>query len=315
MTAIEPLATPVALCVYNRPSHTRKVLAALAKVKPGHLLIIADGPKRDHTEDHAKCHAVINLIRSLDWRADIEWNVAPINLGIRSRLQTGLSWVFDRVEEAIILEDDCVPHPSFFRFCTELIDRYRNDPRIAIICGSNFQFGADCGPASYFFSRYPLIWGWAGWRRTWQQYDGDLDEWPSLRNTSWLIEHLSDPLASAYWRAIFDKVHAGFDTWDFQLTYSCWRANALAVQPAQNLVTNVGFGAESTFSRRADSIFTRLPTRAMQFPLIHPKSVERAKDSDDRTERLAFSSSPRDQLQKFRVRAADAVPKIWTPDA
>jgi hypothetical protein len=315
MTAIEPVATSVAFCVYNRPTHTEKVLAALATVKPRHLMIIADGPRQDRPDDPVKCSAVIDLIKSIDWPADIEWNVSPTNLGLRSRLQSGLSWAFNRVEEVIVVEDDCVPHPSFFRFCTELLDRYRNDPRIAVICGSNFQLDADCGPASYFFSRYPLIWGWAGWRRTWQQYDPDLNQWPNLRETSWLIDYLGDPLASAYWRGTFDKVRAGFDTWDFQLTFSCWRANALAVQPAQNLVTNLGFGAESTFTRAEDSILAGLPTREMRFPLVHPKTVERAEDCDDRTEQLAFSAWPRDQLQKFRIaRAAATVKKTWRSD-
>ena len=315
MAAIDQLATSVALCVYNRPSQTQKVLAALAMVKPKHILVVADGPKQDQPDDREKCDAVIKLIKSIDWPADVEWNVSPLNLGLRSRLQSGLSWVFDRVEEAIILEDDCVPHPSFFRFCAELLDRYRDDPRIALICGGNFQFDADCGSASYFFSRYPLIWGWAAWRRTWQQYDPNLDAWPNLRETSWLIDYVDDPLVSAYWRAVFDKVRAGLDTWDVQLTFSCWRANALVVQPVKNLITNIGFGAEATFARSEDSIFARIPLQEMRFPLIHPKSIERAKECDDRTERVSFSASPRDQLQRFRMaRVTDVMPVIWKPD-
>ena len=314
MTAIDPLATSIALCVYNRPLLTQQVLAALAEVRPRHILVIADGPKQGLPGDRERCDAVIDLIRSIDWPAALEWNVSPVNLGIRRRLQSGLSWVFGRVKEVIVLEDDCVPHPTFFRFCVELLDRYRDDPRIALICGSNFQFDADCGPASYFFSRYPLIWGWAAWRRTWKHYDPDLDQWSKLRETSWLTDYLGDPLAAAYWRAVFDKVRAGFDTWDFQLTFSCWRADALAVQPARNLVSNIGFGIDASFAQAADSIFARIPLHEMQFPLIHPKSIERARNCDQRTETLSFSTSPQEQLQRFRMaRGADAAPEVWKP--
>ena len=105
------------------------------------------------------------------------------------------------------------------------------------------------------------------------------------------------------------------DTWDVQLTFSCWRANALVVQPVKNLITNIGFGAEATFARSEDSIFARIPLQEMRFPLIHPKSIERAKECDDRTEIVSFSASPRDQLQTFWIaRVTDVMPVIWKPD-
>jgi len=313
-TAGDPLTTPVVLCVYNRPALTQKVLAVLSRVRPRHILVIADGPRSEQPRDREKCDAVINLIRSIDWPTRVEWNVAPNNMGLRSRIQSGLSWVFSRVQEAIILEDDCVPHPSFFHYCTELLDRYRDDPRIALICGTNFKFEVDSGPASYFYSRYPLIWGWASWRRTWEQYDPELRDWPKLRETSWLADYLGDPLAAAYWRAVFDHVRAGLNTWDFSLAFSCWRAGALVVQPAQNLVTNIGFGADGTFTRAPDAILARMPVHEMHFPLVHPDRVERAVACDDKTEEIAFSSSARKQLQRLEAaRQAGAAPRIWKP--
>lgn len=278
------------------------------------MLVVADGPKSDRTDDAEKCGKVIDLIKSIDWPADVEWNVAPTNMGLRARIQNGLTWAFGRVEEAIVLEDDCVPHPSFFPFCAELLDRYRNNPQIALICGSSFQFDADCGPASYFFSRYPLMWGWATWRRTWERYDPDIDEWANLRRTSWLADYLGDPLAAAYWRNIFDKVSAGLDTWDFQMNFLCWRQDLLAVQPAHSMIANVGFGPDATFTRETDTVFSRIPVREMQFPLIHPERVERAKNCDDRTEKITFSASPRQQLERVRAaRAAGATSTIWKP--
>ena len=309
-----PLATPVALCAYNRPSLTEKVLDALRSVKPKHILAVIDGPRADRPSDPEKCDAVNKLIRSIDWPAHVEWNVASNNMGLRARMYTGLSWVFSRVPEAIILEDDCVPHPSFFRFCSELLDRYRDDLRIALICGNNFQFDRMIGPTSYFYSRYPLIWGWASWRRTWENYDPLLSDWPQLRETSWLADYLGDPLATAYWRAIFDRVRGGLETWDYSLTYSCWRSGALSIQPAQNLVANIGFGPDGTFTQKQDAIFANMPAYEMQFPLIHPDRIERAVDFDNRTEAIAFSSSPREQLERLRAaRLTSTAPKIWRP--
>ncbi len=310
-----PCDKPVVLCVYNRPSLTLRSVAALRVAQPRHILIVADGPKAADPSDRDRCGAVLKILQAIDWPARIDWNVAPANLGIRERFHTGLDWAFDTVDEAIVLEDDCIAHPSFFAFCAELLDRYRDDPRIAIVSGTNFQRGADCGPASYYFSRYPLIWGWATWRRTWRRYDPGLQDWPALRDTPWLLDRLGDPLAAAYWRAIFDRAHAGLDTWDYALAFACWRDEALAIHPARNLISNVGFGPEATNTRFAGPVFADEPAIEMKQPLVHPETVDRAAAFDRRIEQAVFSSSPREQLQRMRAaRMAGAVPLSWKPD-
>ena len=314
--SLPPLGTPVVLCVYNRPHLTRQVLAALRAVQPVRILVVADGPRIDDPADHAKCEHVIRLTKAIDWKADIEWNVSDVNMGCRKRIQTGLSWAFGRLEEAIVLEDDCVPHESFFSFCSELLDRYRGDPRVGLISGSSFQFEADCGAASYFFSRYPLLWGWAAWRRTWQLYDPDLDGWEPLRETAWLSDFLADPLAGAYWRQIFDQVRSGFDTWDYSMTFSCWRSGALSVHPHRNLVCNIGFGEDATHTRDPGSVFANMPVQEMTFPLIHPGRVERAAACDERTERIAFSKTAAQRLQDAReVLRARPERVVWRPSS
>ena len=199
-----------------------------------------------------------------------------------------------------MLEDDCLPNPTFFEFCRILLDHYRLDRRVAVISGTNFQFSPASGEASYFFSRYPLTWGWAAWRRSWEPYDRNLDAWERLRHTTWLSELLADPLAAAYWRGLFDEVRRGVDTWDYSFVFSCWRAGALAVHPDRNLVTNAGFGPDATHTRDVRSIFANMPVRAMSFPLIHPEKVERAVAQDERTERIAFSGTVEQRLRQVR---------------
>jgi hypothetical protein len=291
-------STPIVLCVYNRPHLTTRVVETLRPVSPSHILLVADGPKEDNPVDRRKCEQVQHLIRgTLDWPAHVEWNVSQVNMGCRKRVTTGLAWVFDRVQEAIVLEDDCIPHPSFFRFCNALLERYRSDPQVALISGSSFQFLTDKTPASYFFSRYPLTWGWAGWRRTWELYDSDISAWERLRETPWLTELLGDPVAIAYWRHAFDRVRRGFDTWDYSMTFSCWRAGALAVHPYRNLVRNIGFGDYATHTRDRNSIFANMPTYEMSFPLVHPNRVERTPACDEQIERVAFSGSAKQRIR------------------
>ena len=304
----ETFKTPIVLFVYNRPHLAQQVLETLRSVSPSHILLVADGPKKDNPVDRMKCEEVLHLLKgTLNWPAHVEWNVSPMNMGCRKRFTTGLAWAFDRVEEAIVLEDDCVPHPSFFRFCNTLLEHYRSDPRVALICGSSFQVEADDAPASYFFSRYPLIWGWAGWRRTWELYDADIDAWEGLRETPWLSELLTDPVAIAYWRYIFDQVRRGFDTWDYSMTFSCWRAGVLAVHPYRNLVRNIGFGDDATHTRDWNSVFANMPTYEMPFPLVHPHRVQRTPACDDRIEWVAFSGTAKQQI-RARLRARSESP-------
>jgi hypothetical protein len=301
----ETFKTPIVLFVYNRPHLAQQVLETLRWVNPSHILLVADGPKKDDPVDRMKCEEVLHLLKcTLNTPAHVEWNVSPINMGCRKRFTTGLAWAFDRVEEAIILEDDCVPHPSFFRFCNTLLEHYRLDPRVALIGGSSFQVEAHEPPASYFFSRYPLIWGWAGWRRTWELYDPDIDAWSTLRDTSWLSELLASPLATFYWRHIFDQVRSGFDTWDYSMTFSCWRAGAFAVHPSRNLISNIGFAEDATHTRDRASVFANMPVHEMSFPLVHPDRAEPIPKYDEQIEQLMFSGAIKQRMRNMlRARA------------
>jgi hypothetical protein len=200
-------------------------------------------------------------------------NYSEVNLGCGLRPASGIDWVFQNVEEAIILEDDCLPHPTFFQFCDELIDRYREDERVMMISGNNFQEGKKRTSQSYYFSRYPHTWGWATWRRAWQYYDFDMKLWPELRETPWLLDTLGHEEPAAYWRATFDSLGSTPDVWDYQWTLTCWARNGLAILPSVNLVSNIGWGADATHTKALDNPAANLPTEAMRFPLDHPARI------------------------------------------
>lgn len=272
MTHQFKLATPVALLIFNRPDRTKKVFETIRQAKPPVLLVVADGPRDSRAGEADVCKETRAIIDTVDWPCKVLTNYAEKNLGCRDRVSSGLRWVFEQVEEAIILEDDCVPHPTFFQFCEDLLIKYRDDSRVGLIGGDNFlPSGYLRHNTSYYFSRFTHIWGWATWRRAFQHYDLSMEHWPALRSNGWLEDIFNDDAAQvAHWRAIFNRVWSReLDTWDYQLTYSYWLQGFASICPSKNLVSNIGFGTDATHTHEA-SKWSELPVHEMQFPLVHP---------------------------------------------
>lgn len=288
MGLLPSLRTPVVLLIYHRPQTTRQVFARVREARPETLLVIADGPRPGDADDAAACRAAREVAEAVDWPCRVLRQYAATNLGLRERFASGLGWAFSQVEEAIILEDDCLPEATFFAFCEELLARYRSEPRVMMLSGNDMSRQvAAAGGDSYRFTRYAHIWGWATWRRAWQQYDPDMCDWPRLRTSGWLEKILGDRRAVRYWTRLFDDTHAGrINTWDYQWQYSCWRAGALSVEPHGNLVSNIGFGALATHTG-GHNPFAALPTQPMRFPLVHPPglSVDSVVDRERQTMR------------------------------
>ncbi len=174
------LTTPVAFIIFKRPDTTRKVFEEIRRAKPPKLLVIADGPRPNIVGEAEKCAAARAIIDSVDWECEVLKNYSDENLGCKQRVSSGLDWVFDNVEEAIILEDDCLPHPTFFRFCEELLEKYRGDERIMTIGGTNLLKNWKSDIQSYHCSNYFNCWGWATWKRVWKHYDVDMKLWGNL---------------------------------------------------------------------------------------------------------------------------------------
>lgn len=275
--------TPVALIIFNRPDTTAQVFAEIAKAKPQKLLVIADGPRPDRPGEAAKCAAARAIVDRVDWECELLKNYSDVNLGCGRRPATGISWVFEQVEEAIILEDDCIPHPSFFRFCEELLEKYRDDERVMHIAGNNFLFGRKAIPFSYVFSSHNLSWGWASWRRAWQHHHMEVKLWPMLRDGCWLLDTLGDLLAAQFYAKVFDKAYGSagsIDYWDYQWSFACWAQNGLSILPGTTLVSNVGFGKDATHTIGTGDRRAYLPTTEVLFPLKHPPYVLPDKEVD-----------------------------------
>ena len=271
--------SPVAYIIFNRPRHTRETFEVIRSQRPARLFIIADGPRSAHPDDVVRCREVRKIVEKIDWPCEVYRNYADKNLGLKLRVSSGLNWVFEQVERAIVLEDDCLPHPDFFLFCDELLDFYAGDERVWVITGNNFQNGRKRGGESYYFSKYNHCWGWATWRRAWNHYSGDLPFWEEWKYSSNWRRKTSYRLDRKYWTNIFDKMSRGeINTWDYPWTASVWYHGGLTATPNVNLVTNIGFGPEATHTRKHEDQ-DGLP----RYPLgvvTHPKDVTQNRQAD-----------------------------------
>jgi hypothetical protein len=229
----------------------------------------------------------------VDWPCEVMQDYAELNLGCKRRISSGLDWVFNQVEEAIILEDDCLPDSSFYPYAATLLERYRNESRVAFVGGTNFAPALWRGSASYRFSIHGGIWGWATWRRAWSANDLTMAMWPGMRRTRW-CERVFGQRGGAYIREELDRVFAGgVDTWDYQWLFAVWSHDWCSVVPCTNLVSNIGHREDGTRTRSVTSNFANRPTVPLGFPLRHPASVSIDERIDNNYLRHGQLRSPR----------------------
>jgi hypothetical protein len=263
--------------VFNRPDTTERVFEAIRQVRPPRLYVAADGPRLDKEGEANEVQVVRDhVMRNIDWDCQIQTLFRDTNLGCRKAVGEAITWFFEHEEAGIILEDDCLPDPSFFLFCAELLLRYKDNAQIMSISGDCFHKQGFESGVSYSFSIYQHIWGWATWRRAWRHYDSSLANRPCLFDFAWLRNLLGSDGAARYWSSIISRYHDGLiDTWDFPWLFSCWINNGLSIVPAVNLVANIGFDSRATHTKQSDSSFAVCPSAVMRFPLLHPPVVRR----------------------------------------
>lgn len=259
--------SPVLFLVFNRPDTTQKVFDAIKKVKPKKLYVAADGPRENKEGEKEKCEEVRNIIKQVDWDCKVETLFREKNLGCRDAVSSAITWFFDNVEEGIILEDDCLPSTSFFRFCDELLERYRDDTRVWHIGGTNPL--KEKVPNSYYFSKYNRIWGWATWRRCWENYDKKIIFWPDVKKQDILLNVASKKEVISFTKKFDAAYYNKINTWDFQ-----WALikllNGLSVIPCVNLVSNIGFSDDATHTKIKNDKLSDLKRFELDFPLVHP---------------------------------------------
>jgi hypothetical protein len=273
----EQLGTAVLFLVFNRPETTRQVFDAIRRAGPPRLYVAADGPRDNHPGEHERCDLVREIATAVDWPCEVKTLFREKHLGCGVAVSAAIDWFFEHESEGIILEDDCLPDQSFFRFCEEMLERYRTEPSVMMISGG-FYLGEQYEIAgSYFFSKHVDIWGWASWRRAWQHNDPKIALWPNLRDSDWLMRIGNGHRDfGEFWTEVFDTVHGGrLDTWDYQWVFSCWLQNGLTIVPSKNLIKNIGFGDGATHTKSNGGRLSTQPLETISFPLEHPDAVKR----------------------------------------
>jgi len=277
------LQTPVLFLVFNRLDTTKQVFEAIRQAQPPRLYVAADGPRSDRLGEAEKVKLVRDYVMDhVDWECEVKTLFREQNLGCRVAVSSAIDWFFENEEMGIILEDDCLPDPTFFAFCEQLLYYYRDDKRIMVVSGDNFQFGRNRTEYSYYFSRYNHCWGWATWRRAWKYFDFGMRLWVIIRDGDWLKNIFQSPSTRKYWTKIFQSCYDNkVNSWAYRWAFACWIQNGLTIIPNVNLVSNIGFGEDATHTRSNKSPLVNIPLKEMVFPLKHPPFIIRNKQADD----------------------------------
>jgi len=269
------LKTPVLLIIFNRPDTTQQVFDAIRQAQPRQLFVAADGPREGKDGEAEKCQRARGIVKQIDWDCDVRTLFQEKNLGCGLGPATAISWFFENVEEGIILEDDCLPHPTFFRFCEELLEKYRDDERVMMVTGFNPLGKWKLDIQSYHFSHPDASWGWASWRRSWKYFDIDMKLWADPEVKDRIRDVLCDTEEYNWRKKAFEAVYDGkLDTaWDYQWLFARLLYSGLSAVPCANLVSNIGFDERATHTLNPASHLANLPLYPLSFPLKEPRGI------------------------------------------
>jgi hypothetical protein len=306
------LHTPVLIITYKRLDTTLKVLESVAKVKPAKLYIANNAPNPLNVDDGEKVKAVRAVFeKELDWSCQVITLFRTKHLSAKESISSSIAWFFENESEGIILEDDCVVEPSFYYFAQECLERYRSDDQVTQISASNFQDGNVKSNASYYFSRYNHIWGWAGWRRSWKHFDSYLKEFNTGKSKHIRVVNKIFPRKQdrTYWIAMYDYVKSGnLDTWDYQWMFCMWSQNGRSIIPQVNTVINIGFGNEATNTLNQSEHIVSLKSKPIDFPLIHTPNIDYNSEADIFSSDHFFFISKSYKLRHLKIRVAKFLP-------
>jgi hypothetical protein len=244
----------------------------IRQAEPTELYIGADGPHADHPDDARRCERAREVATRVEWDCEVRTLFRNKNLGCKEAVSSAITWFFEHVDEGIILEDDCVPDPSFFPYCEYLLEKYRGDTRVSMVSGQNPLGTWKEDECSYHFSNFGGIWGWGTWSSMWQMYEVEEEATSPSHVRKVLETSLGERLQVAVRSQGVQRALTGdLDSWGYQWFYARILNHTLAAVPARNLVTNVGFGKEATHTTNGERELQE--ARSLDFPLTPPVGV------------------------------------------
>lgn len=316
------LEVPVLIIAFNRPDLTQRVFDEVRKAQPPQLFFAANHPETP--EDQVKSQQVRAILKQVDWDCEVRTLYPEKNTGHTWGPINAITWFFKHCPEGIVLEDDCVPNQSFFRFCQELLEYYRNDKRVFSIGGAVYLNPMPKLKYSYWFSPLTSTWGWASWRRSWEKVDFRMRQWLKLRDTNWLAKKIGSPYIARDYHKGIDKAYRTRDTkdfvgWDYIYNFTMLLYGGVDVRPAMNLVSNIGFRPDASHTKEK-TIFADFPTSELEFPLKHPPAVKASLKLEEEFYRQTNPNFRKQTflekffplpLKKFTRKLAKIVRKIW----
>lgn len=276
------MKSPVLVILFNRYEFAERLLGRIREARPSRLYFAADGPRPNHSSDAERCSHTRTVVDLVDWPCEIQTLFRDENLGPGKAISESISWFFEREEEGVVFEEDCHPSSQFFEFCDAMLEKYRDEERVAQVGGRNNLPESMWQKSRYFFSSVCTSWGWASWRRYWKRYyDYEINSWPDFRESSKYQKAAGLPEEHHFWTKQFDRLFDGrVDTWDYQLLLSMWEHDLLCVRPGANLVKNVGFGEEGLNTTDPEHPEALVPFGKLEFPLeeASPVRVDKKRD-------------------------------------
>ena len=265
---------PILFLIFNRLDTTKQVFEMIRRAAPQKLYIASDGHRDNCENEKEKVRNVREyVLKSIDWNCEIKTLFREKNLGCGIAPYQAITWFFENEEMGIILEDDCLPSISFFSYCKELLEYYKDNLRIYHIAGNNPLIYTKI-PYSYYFARIQHCWGWASWRRAWNHYCFEIKNFNNFIEENKINKIFTRAVDRYYWMDIFKYIEKPRnDIWDYQWTYAIINNNGICINPAKNLVTNIGFGENATHTTNKDSIQNNQQRFEIE-ALKHPKKVK-----------------------------------------
>lgn len=317
---------PVLCIFFARPNTLNRVFEEIRKARPSKLFLYQDGPRNNRPSDIEKIQECRDIVENIDWDCEVHKFYQEENRGCDPSEFIAIKWFFSSVEAGIVLEDDDVPSQSFFPFCKELLDKYKDDERINMICGMNLCGVSNNVSTSYLFSRCSSIWGWASWRRVVDTWEGDYSFLDDKESMALLKDNLDNNYYVTYSSLTeYAAKHRETGREHYESILACSRNlnNRLNIVPKYNMITNIGAEDESTHNVGDIGLLPKgirrvfhMERNEIEFPLVHPKyMIENYQHASEHMRILAIRHPWikfwRSMESRFYVLQKYGVKKMW----